>query len=81
MCVCVQNHLQRVGDTRCAFVRGMVFANTAMASRANLEREMLSWVDREGVIPPGNGPEQDLWEVGFTAMHTLLFARPCISYH
>lgn len=41
----------------------MVFANTAMASRANLEREMLSWIETEGVIPPGNGPEQELWEV------------------
>ena len=41
----------------------MVFANAAMASRSNLEREMLSWIDREGVIPPGNGPEKDLWEV------------------
>lgn len=41
----------------------MVFANAAMASRANLEREMRSWIDREGVLPPGNGPEQDLWEV------------------
>ena len=41
----------------------MVFANTAMASRANLEREMMSWMETEGVIPPGNGPEQELWEV------------------
>lgn len=63
-CTCfVQNHLQRVGEDRCAFVRAMLFANTAMASRANLEREMLSWLDKEGVIPPGNGPEQELWEV------------------
>jgi len=43
----------------------MVFANAAMASRTNLEREMLSWIDREGVIPPGNGHEKDLWEVCF----------------
>ncbi len=41
----------------------MVFANAAMASRTNLEREMYSWIDREGVIPPGNGPEKDLWDV------------------
>jgi len=41
----------------------MVFANAAMASRTNLEREMFSWIDREGVIPPGNGPEKDLWDV------------------
>ncbi len=61
--VLLQNHLQRVGEARCAFVRAMVFANAAMASRTNLEREMYSWIDREGVIPPGNGPEKDLWDV------------------
>ena len=61
--LCVQSHLQRVGETKCAFVRTMVFANAAMASRSNLEREMMSWIDREGVIPPGNGPEKQLWEV------------------
>lgn len=61
--VFLQNHLQRVGEARCAFVRAMVFANAAMASRTNLEREMYSWIDREGVIPPGNGPEKDLWDV------------------
>jgi hypothetical protein len=61
--VLLQNHLQRVGEARCAFVRAMVFANAAMASRTNLEREMYSWIDREGVIPSGNGPEKDLWDV------------------
>ena len=65
----MQNHLQRVGETRCAFVRAMVFANAAMASRSNLEREMRSWIDREGVLPPGNGPESELWEV---SSHTHL---------
>lgn len=65
-CTGMQNHLQRVGDDKCAFVRAMVFANTAMASRTNLEREMHSWIQKEGVIPPGNGPEQDLWEVCYT---------------
>lgn len=44
----------------------MVFANAAMASRSNLEREMRSWIDREGVVPPGNGSEKELWEVGVT---------------
>ena len=77
----MQNHLQRVGDARCAFVRCMVFANTAMASRSNLEREMLSWIDKEGCIPPGNGPEQELWEVSHPAFtgfgqlqdHTIVY--------
>lgn len=51
----------------------MVFANAAMASRTNLEREMFSWIDKEGVIPPGNGPEKDLWEVRVLhAGHLLL---------
>ena len=59
----MQNHLQRVDEARCAFVRTMVFANAAMASRTNLERETRSWIEKEGVIPPGNGPEKDLWEV------------------
>lgn len=62
MVLAVKSHLQRVGETKCAFVRTMVFANAAMASRSNLEREMMSWIDREGVIPPGNGPEKQLWE-------------------
>ncbi|KAL3160178.1 hypothetical protein ABBQ32_010944 [Trebouxia sp. C0010 RCD-2024] len=62
MVIAVKNHLQRVGEAQCAFVRAMVFANAAMASRSNLEREMRSWIDREGVVPPGNGPEKELWE-------------------
>ena len=52
----------------------MVFANAAMASRANLEREMLSWIDREGVIPPGNSPEKDLWEVS-----SCVYDLPCAN--
>ncbi|KAL0051688.1 hypothetical protein WJX82_000278 [Trebouxia sp. C0006] len=67
MVLAVKNHLQRVGEARCAFVRAMVFANAAMASRTNLEREMYSWIDREGVIPSGNGPEKDLWDGQATA--------------
>ena len=47
----------------------MVFANAAMASRTNLEREMFSWIDREGVIPPGNGPEKELWDVSLVHQH------------
>lgn len=62
MVLAVKNHLQRVDEARCAFVRTMVFANAAMASRTNLERETRSWIEKEGVIPPGNGPEKDLWE-------------------
>ena len=50
-----QGHLERVGDDRCALVRSMVFANRAMATRANLEREARNWIDAEGTTPPGNG--------------------------
>ena len=54
----------------------MVFANAAMASRTNLEREMYSWIDREGVIPSGNGPEKDLWDVSLLhQQHASL--QPC----
>ena len=54
-CPCTQGHLERVGEERCAFVRAMVFANRAMATRANLEREARNWIDAEGTTPPGNG--------------------------
>ena len=36
-------------------MRAMVFANRAMATRANLEREARNWIDAEGTTPPGNG--------------------------
>ena len=52
---CTQGHLERVGEERCAFVRAMVFANRAMATRANLEREARNWINAEGTTPPGNG--------------------------
>ncbi len=84
--VLLQNHLQRVGEARCAFVRAMVFANAAMASRTNLEREMYSWIDREGVIPSGNGPEKDLWDVSPLASNimpaiNLTVHESCCQWH
>lgn len=59
-----QSHLSNVGEDRCAYVRPMVFANKAMASRANLERQVSVWLDECGTLPPGNGVERDIWEVG-----------------
>jgi hypothetical protein len=51
-----------VGEERCAFVRAMVLANKAMATRSNLEQEVANWLDEFGTLPPGNGVEKDLWE-------------------
>ena len=53
--VLLQGHLEGVGEERCAFVSPMVFANRAMATRANLEREAQNWLDEAGTPPPGNG--------------------------
>jgi hypothetical protein len=63
---CLQGHLARVGEERCAFVRAMVFANRAMQSRAALQREADNWLGEAGTLPPGNGAEAELWE-GATA--------------
>ncbi len=43
-------------------MRTMVFANKAMATRSNLERETGNWLNELGTLPPGNGVEKDLWE-------------------
>ena len=51
----LQGHLERVGEERAAYVRAMVFANRAMSSRSNLEREAANWIDEAGTTPPGNG--------------------------
>lgn len=47
-----QGHLARVGPARCAAVRATVYGNKAMASRANLERGVASWVEEQlgGVV-------------------------------
>jgi hypothetical protein len=66
MPACLQGHLARVGEERCAFVRAMVFANRAMQSRAALQREADNWLGEAGTLPPGNGAEAELWE-GATA--------------
>lgn len=55
-------HLGLVGEEKCAFIKVMVFRNKAMATRANLEREVQNWLDESGTIPPGNGAERQLWE-------------------
>ena len=51
----LQGHLEGVGEERCAFVRAMVFANRAMATRSNLEREAQNWIREAGTTPSGNG--------------------------
>ena len=51
-----QTHVARLGPTKCAFVRPMVFANKAMATRANLEAEVETQIQACGKVPPGNGP-------------------------
>ncbi|KAK9828600.1 hypothetical protein WJX72_000970 [[Myrmecia] bisecta] len=58
----VKAHFQRVGEERCAFVRALVFANKAMATRTNLEQEARNWLEDAGTLPPGNGVEKELWE-------------------
>jgi Fe-S cluster biogenesis protein NfuA len=60
----VKGHLERVGDERCAHVKAMVFANKAMATRSNLEREAANWTREAGTTPPGNGVEAELWATG-----------------
>jgi len=56
-------HVARLGEEKCAFVRVMVFANKAMATRDNMQREVDHWVEEAGAVPPGNagGPESQLW--------------------
>lgn len=63
----MQGHLARVGPVKCAAVRTKVFANKAMASRTNMEREVQTLLEEHmhssgGVLPPGNGPEGEEWE-------------------
>ncbi|PNW70219.1 hypothetical protein CHLRE_17g710800v5 [Chlamydomonas reinhardtii] len=66
MVLAIKGHLARVGPARCAAVRATVYGNKAMASRANLERGVASWVEEQlgGVVPPGNADPQQraLWE-------------------
>ncbi|KAG2483160.1 hypothetical protein HYH03_017952 [Edaphochlamys debaryana] len=66
MVLAIKSHLARVGPERCASVRAMVFRNKAMASRANLERQVAAWVDERlgGALPPGNSSaaQRTEWE-------------------
>lgn len=66
----VKSRLDAVGEEKCAFVRNMVFANTAMQTRQALEAQQSNWINEHGTVPPGNGIERDVWDVPFnvTAM-------------
>lgn len=52
----------QVGEDRCAWVKPMVFANKAMATRDLMEQQAQAWIDEAGTVPPGNGVERELWE-------------------
>ncbi|KAF5835968.1 NifU-domain-containing protein [Dunaliella salina] len=62
----VRNHVLRVPSGRATHVRSMLFANKAMATRDQLEQQATAWIQeelgKEGAVPPGNGPERDMWE-------------------
>jgi len=62
MVLSIKALLKRMGPQRVSFVKTMVFANKAMATRTNLEREVQSLVEECAAPPPGNGPERELWE-------------------
>ena len=58
----MQAHQAAVDEDLCAFVRAKVFANAAMATPQNMEREAQHWIEVEGgVLPPGNGAERAKW--------------------
>lgn len=58
----MQAHQRDVDEDLCAFVRAKVFANAAMATPQNMEREAAHWIETEGgVLPPGNGAECSKW--------------------
>ena len=44
-------------------MRCLVVANRALLSRRHLEEQAARWLAEAGETPPGNGPEQALWEV------------------
>ena len=74
-----QAHLGRVGEERCAYVRGLVIANRALTSRTHLEEQAGNWLREAGTLPPGNGVERALWEVHRFPSHlrcSLLSATP-----
>lgn len=54
----------RLGPDRVAHVRALVVANQAMQTRASLQKHAQSWLDQADGLPPGNGPEADLWGGG-----------------
>eukprot|EP00884_Botryococcus_braunii_P017053 jgi/Botrbrau1/4030/Bobra.0016s0037.1 len=58
----IKAHLKRVGEERCSYVRAMVFANKAMATRTALAQQAENWLHESGTIPPGNGMDRHLWE-------------------
>lgn len=65
----LQGHLARLGPSKCASVRCKVFANKAMASRTNMEREVQTLLEEHaarhaGALPPGNAGDVAAWEDG-----------------
>ncbi|KAF8073253.1 NIFU1 [Scenedesmus sp. PABB004] len=61
MVLAIKGHLARLGGERVAWVRPMVFANRAMATRAAMEAQVAAWLAEAGAPPPGNGAEAELW--------------------
>jgi len=61
--VALKTHLKRLGAETCAYTRVMVFANKAMATRANMEAEVKNWIREVESTPPGNAPEgRERWD-------------------
>lgn len=75
--MCLQGHMGRVGEERCAYVRALVVANRALMSRGHLEEQADNWLAQSGTLPPGNGVERDLWEVRFF-LSPLPFPSPSL---
>lgn len=50
-------------------MRCLVVANRALLSRRHLEEQAAHWLAEAGETPPGNGPEQALWEVSAFVVH------------
>ena len=75
----VKSRLETVGEEKCAFVRNMVFANTAMQTRQALEAQQSNWINEHGTVPPGNGIEKEVWDVPFNV--TAMSDKERTVYH
>lgn len=69
--VSVRSLRDHVGEAKCTYMRVSAFANTAMATRQNMERELENWLEDLGGVPPGNGEERDLWDVNDKGMKRM----------